>query len=133
MRFIISSNVVYTTFNHRRPEPVDNHVVKGNEMDKMTQVTLKQGDSLDASWLRELCIKVGADYVGFVQIDHPELTTDRDDIRMAAPWTKTLISLVVRMNRENIRSPLRSLVNIEFHASDDQVTNTSREIVRTLE
>ena len=94
---------------------------------------LDQKETLDSAWLRDLCIQAGADDVGFVQMDRPELDTDRDDILEAAPWTTTLVSFVIKMNRENIRSPMRSLANVEFHASDDQVTETSRKIVRALE
>ncbi len=89
--------------------------------------------SLDADWLKTLCLESGADDVGFVSIERSEIDVDRDDILLAAPWTKTLISFVIRMNRENIRSPMRSLANVEFHASDDQVTETSRKIVRALD
>ncbi|MGB0715938.1 MAG: 4Fe-4S ferredoxin, partial [Phycisphaerae bacterium] len=71
-------------------------------------------------------MEAGADDVGFVQLDRPELDTDREDVKVAAPWTKSLISFVIRMNKENVRSPMRSLANKEFHASDDQVTETSR-------
>jgi len=111
-----------------------NKVVMGMENGTGTTLpVLEQREALDAAWLRDLCIQAGADDVGFVQIDRPELDTDRDDVREAAPWTKTLISFVIRMNRENIRSPMRSLANVEFHASDDQVTETSRKIVRALE
>ena len=111
-----------------------NQVVVGKENGMGTTLpVLEQQEALDAAWLRDLCIQAGADDVGLVQIDRPELDTDRDDIREAAPWTKTLISFVIRMNRENIRSPMRSLANVEFHASDDQVTETSRKIVRALE
>jgi len=88
---------------------------------------------LDAGWLRDLCLQAGADDVGFVPIDRPALDTDRADVLLAAPWTRTLISFAVRMNRENIRSPMRSLANVEFHASDDQVTAASRNIVAALE
>ena len=98
-----------------------------------TLPVLNQLEALDAAWLRDLCMQSGADDVGFVQIDRPELDTDRADVREAAPWTETLISFVIKMNRENIRSPMRSLANVEFHASDDQVTETSRKIVRALE
>ncbi len=111
-----------------------NQVVVGRENETgILLPVLEKQEALDAAWLRDLCIQAGADDVGFVQIDRTELDTDRDDVREAAPWTKTLISFVIRMNRENIRSPMRSLANVEFHASDDQVTETSRKIVRALE
>jgi ferredoxin len=93
---------------------------------------LEPGAVLDGEWLRNLCMKAGADDVGFVEIHRSELDMDRDDILKAAPWSRTAISFVIRMNRENIRSPMRSLANVEFHASDDQVTETSRNIVKVL-
>lgn len=95
--------------------------------------SLGAGRALDAEWLRSLCLEAGADDVGFIQIDRPELDSDRADVLTAALWTKSLISFVVRMNRENIRSPMRSLANVEFHASDDAVTEASRRIVAALE
>ena len=111
-----------------------NQVVVGKENGTRGMLpVLEQQEALHAAWLRNLCMQAGTDDVGFVQIDRPELDTDRDDVLEAAPWTKTLISFVIKMNRENIRSPMRSLANIEFHASDDQVTETSRKIVRALE
>ncbi len=85
------------------------------------------------AWLRARCLEAGADDVGFVPIGHRELDVDREDLREAAPWTRTLISIVVRMHRENIRSRARSLANIEFHACDDRVTHVSRSIVALLE
>ena len=56
--------------------------------------------SLDADWLKQLVLDAGADDVGFVEIGRPELDDQRDDILKAFPRTKTLISFVVRMNRE---------------------------------
>jgi hypothetical protein len=37
------------------------------------------------------------------------------------------------MNRENIRTPVRSAANIEFHANYDHANEVARRIVRTLE
>lgn len=61
---------------------------------------------LNAESLRELCLAAGADDVGFVEIDRPELADQRADILAAFPKTKTLISFVCRMNQENVRTPL---------------------------
>ncbi len=83
--------------------------------------------------LRQLCLKAGADDVGFVEIDRPTLEKDRPDILQAFPSTKTLISFVIRMNREPIRSPARSLANLEFHHTGDQVNDVARTIVKQLE
>ena len=83
--------------------------------------------------LRQLCLKAGADDVGFVEIDRPSLERDRPDILMTFPDTKTLISVVIRMNREPLRSPARSVANLEFHHTGDRVNDVAHAIVRSLE
>jgi hypothetical protein len=70
---------------------------------------------LDADWLRTLCLEAGADDVGFVPVDHPDLAAHRSDTLTLFPAGKALISIVCRMNRENIRTPMRSIANLEFH------------------
>lgn len=87
---------------------------------------------LRATALREMCLALGADDVGFVSIDRAEIAPERDGILEAFPATRSLIAFVARMRRDNIRSPLRSLANLEFHAVNDQVTETSQRIVDTL-
>lgn len=95
---------------------------------------LKEVESvLDAHELRQWVLDAGADDVGFVPIDRPELDDQRDDILRAFPRTKTLMSLVVRMNREPIRTPARSAANLEFHHAGDQVNEVGRKVVRELE
>ena len=87
----------------------------------------------DQESLRRLCLEAGADDVGFVEIDRPELDQDRSDILHVFPRTRTLISFVIRMNREPIRSPARSVANLEFHHTGDQVNDVARHIVKVLE
>jgi epoxyqueuosine reductase QueG len=96
-------------------------------------VETNQPTILDAHWLRQLCLEAGADDVGFVELARPELSTDRQDILAAFPKTKTLISFVCRMNREPIRSPARSVANLEFHQTGDRVNDVARSIVATLD
>ena len=88
---------------------------------------------LDAERLRRICHKAGADDVGFVEIERPEIADQRDDILRYLPHTKTLISFVCRMNREPIRSPGRSVANVEFHHTGDHVNEVAHEIVAMLE
>jgi ferredoxin len=88
---------------------------------------------LDAKWLRELCLEAGADDVGFVGIDREEIAFERDDILSYFPHTKTLISIVCRMNREPIRSPGRSVANQEFHHTGDKVNEAAHRVVSKLE
>src|ERR687887_595921 len=90
-------------------------------------------ESLDAGWLKQLVLDAGADDVGFVEIGRPALDGQREDIFKAFPHTKTLISFVVRLNREAIRTPARSVSNTEFHHSGDEVNDIARSVVQTLE
>lgn len=100
---------------------------------KNGQSRSKLPEALDANWLRQLCLDAGADDVGFVEIDRPEIADQREDILAAFPPTKTLISFACRMNREPIRSPARSMANLEFHHTGDQVNEIGRNIVAALE
>ena len=90
-------------------------------------------ESLDREWLHEVCLEAGADDVGFVEIDRAEIADQRADILWLLPKTKTLISFVVRMNRENIRTPARSIANLEFHHTTDETNEAARKIVAALE
>ena len=93
----------------------------------------KQPVVLDADELRQLLLDAGADDVGFVEIDRPELNDQRDDIEKALPGAKALAAFVLRMNRESIRTPARSLANLEFHHTGDEINAIGRRIVRALQ
>ncbi|MBB5911621.1 NAD-dependent dihydropyrimidine dehydrogenase PreA subunit [Nocardia transvalensis] len=88
---------------------------------------------LDAAWLREVALDAGADDVGFVEIDRPELADERAEIEAAMPGARALISIVCRLNRENIRTPARSVSNLEFHHGTDDTNDVARGIVTALE
>ena len=88
---------------------------------------------LDAGRLRAMCLQFGADDVGFVEIDRPEIDDQREDILSYFPRARTLISFVCRMNREPIRSTARSVANLEFHHTGDEVNEVARSVVRELE
>jgi ferredoxin len=89
--------------------------------------------TLDARRLRQLCLDAGADDVGFVALDRPELDDQRAEILGPYPWTKALVSVVCRMNREPVRSPARSVANLEFHHTGDHTDEVARRIVAALE
>lgn len=113
---------------------LDEHpTVKHFRANATADVAESRGHSLDHEWLRQLCLHAGADDVGFVEIDRPEITDQRADILSLFPRTKTLISIVVRMNRENIRTPARSIANLEFHHAGDEVNEIARRIAAEME
>ena len=91
------------------------------------------GPILDAAWLRQLCLEAGADDVGFVELQRPALADERPHIVKAFPPARSVISFVVRMNRDNVRSPARSIANNEFHHTGDEANGIARAITAALE
>ncbi len=87
---------------------------------------------LDRAALRELCLAAGADDVGFVEIGRPALADQVAAITAAFPRPRALIALVRRTAVEAIRSPARSVGNLEFHRTGDAVAETGRRIVDAL-
>ena len=88
---------------------------------------------LDAGWLREICLAAGADDVAFASVDNPDLTTELEHVEAALPGAKSYISLVVKMNRDNVRSSARSVANQEFHRSGELLNEAAHRIVRRLQ
>ena len=89
--------------------------------------------TIDAGWLRKLCLDAGIDDVGFVSIDQPDLAGEVEHATHALPGTRSYISLVARMNRDNVRSPARSVANQEFHRTGELLNEAAHTIVRALE
>jgi NAD-dependent dihydropyrimidine dehydrogenase PreA subunit len=96
-------------------------------------VSQKDFAPLDSDWLRRLCLDSGADDVGFVEIDRPEIADQRAEILAIFPGARTLVSYVLRTNRENIRTPARSISNVEFHHTGEAVNEVGRRVVTALE
>ena len=66
-------------------------------------------------------------------MDRPALGGERPHIQRAFPHTRSLISFVLRMNRDNVRSPARSVANLYFHHTGDEVNDVARDITAALE
>lgn len=91
------------------------------------------GGLLDTGWLRQICLEAGADDVGFVEIDRPEISAEKPHVTAVFPQTKTLVSIVCRMNREPVRRVQRSVANAEFHETGHGVNEVARKLVQVLE
>src|SRR5262249_17629318 len=75
----------------------------------------------------------GAGDVGVVEIARPALDPQRSEILRNYPWTKSLLSFVVRMGREPVRGAPRSVANLEFHRAGHEVDHIAAAIVAELE
>jgi len=107
--------------------------VKHFYQERANRVEVPTNQVLDSAWLRRLCLDAGADDVGFVERDRSEIADQKSEIENVFPRTRTLISIVCRMNRENIRTPARSISNLEFHHTTDETNEVARRIVTALE
>jgi ferredoxin len=90
-------------------------------------------ESLNADWLRALCLECGADDAGFVEAQRDALGEERKHVIELYPKVKSLISIVVRMNRGPGRAPARSVANVEFHRAGHEVNDVAARLVRRLE
>jgi Fe-S-cluster-containing hydrogenase component 2 len=88
---------------------------------------------IDADWLRQVCLEAGVDDVAFARVDNPDLASEREHVEAALPAAQSYISLVVKMNRDNVRSTARSVANQEFHRSGERLNEAAHRIIRTLE
>lgn len=88
---------------------------------------------LDADWLRQVCLDAGVDDVAFASVDNPELAGEREYVDAALPGARSYISLVVKMNRDNVRSTARSVANQEFHRSGEVMNEAAHRITRVLQ
>ena len=69
---------------------------------------------LDTAYLKELCKKHGADDVGVVEIDRPELAMHKADMLHAFNGARSLVCLAKRVHSESIRSPVSYIKDTEF-------------------
>jgi ferredoxin-NADP reductase/Fe-S-cluster-containing hydrogenase component 2 len=90
-------------------------------------------ETVDGTWLRRLALDFGADDAGLVEITRPGLEPQREEILRNYPWTKSLMSIVLRMAREPVRGAPRSVANLEFHRAGHQVNEICAAIVAKLE
>lgn len=88
---------------------------------------------LNGADLLAIARSCGADDCGLASIDDPSLAEDRPYILEAFPATRHLLVIVGRMHREPVRSPARSVANLEFHSSGGHLDEVARAIVRVLE
>ena len=79
------------------------------------QESTVEQNPLNSGSLRRIALECVADDCGLVRIDDPALGEERDHVLRAFPGTRTLLAIVRRMHRGPVRSPARSLANLEFH------------------
>ncbi|WP_163722017.1 epoxyqueuosine reductase [Mycolicibacterium psychrotolerans] len=88
---------------------------------------------IDAGWLRAVCREAGVDDVGFARVADPALASEVEHVQAALPGAVSYLSLVVKMNRDNVRSTARSVANQEFHRSGEIMNEAAHRITRIIQ
>ena len=96
----------------------------------VSNITLQNQFSSDV--IRKICLDEGADDAGFVEVNRKALGSVQQEVLSLYPKTKTIISLCIRTNPENVQGTSRSLANEEFHKTYDELSILARKIVRRL-
>lgn len=89
--------------------------------------------TLTSRELRRICVQSGVDDVGFVELTRPALADQQADTLGMFPWARTYVSLVGRLNRENMRSPARSIASLELHQVEERLTFAAHALAAALE
>jgi ferredoxin len=88
---------------------------------------------LDSDMLKKLALESGADDSGLVSIDDPSLAEQRQDILSTFTKCKSLLSIVCRLNRNNVRCIDRAVSDTEYIQTFHRVNEVCRRIAATLE
>jgi epoxyqueuosine reductase QueG len=96
-------------------KPKDHPTVKRYFENKRASARTGPAERLDSASVRQVVLDAGADDVGLASIDSPLLAEYRSKFLTVFPETRTCVSVMCRMNPENIRSPLRQQYELEYH------------------
>ena len=88
---------------------------------------------VEAHWIKTQAREAGADDVAIIALDSPGIDDQRADILTIFPKTRSLVSLVCRMNRENIRCPSRDVSDLEFLRAFEKINEAARRLAGKLE
>lgn len=87
---------------------------------------------LDADHLRNLALESGADDIGLVEIDRPALAGQREDFLKIFPEARSILSIVCRLNPENVRSVSRSSSDLDFKEAINDTDAVLRKMMWAL-
>jgi hypothetical protein len=89
-------------------------------------------DKLDATWLKSMALEAGADDAALIEINRPEIEDQKGDILRIFPRTRSLMSIVCRLNPENVRCVSRDVSDLEFLQKFERVNSAASRIVKSL-
>ncbi len=89
-------------------------------------------EPLDSSMLKRLAKEAGADDCGIADIHADELQDEKNDILTVFPDTKSVISIITRLNRENVRCVSRAVADHEFRSGFERSNHVGAQLRASL-
>jgi len=89
-------------------------------------------NKIEYSQLKELAEEAEADDCGIANINSPELVEEKEDILSMYPETRSLLSVVINLNRENVRCVTRSVSELEFLTGMETSDKVLKKLARVL-
>lgn len=112
-----------------RPTPFDDHP---SARALRARGAAPRPPTLDWATVRAMALEAGADDASPVSLDHPDLAEERPYIERALPGARSCIALVQRMHLDDVRSPTRSVANLEFHRTGHEVDAIAQRLAVAL-
>jgi len=91
-----------------------------------------KGREISHSELRELFLREGDVDVGFVEITRKELGDKKGLLNKISPDVRSIASIVIRLNRPNLLTPMRNLNSFEGHQTAHNLNKIQDRIIRVL-
>ena len=82
--------------------------------------------------IRAIAIEAGADDAAVVSIDHADLIDEKAHALRVLPSARSFVAIVVRTHAANIRSPRRTVANLEFHRAGHHVDEVAHRVAVAL-
>lgn len=87
---------------------------------------------MDHVLIKKLARDAGADDCGIAHISSPDLGDEKNEILSVYPKTKSLISLVIRLNRENVQCVSRAVSDLEFLQGFERINGVAKKLAALL-
>jgi epoxyqueuosine reductase QueG len=89
-------------------------------------------NKFEYSQLKRLASESGADDCGIIDINCSELVEEKQDILSLYPETKSLLSVAITLNRENVRCVSKAVSDLEFMTGFEKSNEVLKKLARAL-
>ncbi len=87
---------------------------------------------MDYEKLKEMAREAGADDCGIADICSTDLEDEKEEILALYPKTKALISIIISLNRENVRCVSRAVSDLEFMQGFERTNTVTKKLAALL-